>query len=577
MSVIPNLVPAVPADYLSPAEHIVRIVGRYRDREDRIVDPVFGYEPNQAAELVDTRWAACVAILSAKGRCGEFLAAAMRIVDRYTEKLSTCGCGAFPASEFHARELGHALLHLRDRVEPARWETWLRRFARPIGEIHPSIRGHDRIHNANTFALVGEQIKARLGIPLDSIYLDRHLAMQWEFFDANGMYRDPKEPMTYDAVTRANLALIVHHGYAGSELGWMSDVLARGAWAGLLEQSTTGEAPYGGRSNQFHFVEATHAQCFEHQARAAEAAGERDLARLYRGAAVRAIASTLRWIHAEPMRHQKSFFPAGTHGVDSGGTYVMYAITAAMLLCYADLEADPRIEPGYPESWPHVFVTGPDFHKVFLRCDPYFVEIDTAADPHKDATGLGRFHHRDAPTELGPSMPAAPAPEYSVFPKGEFVPAAVAPAVGAGERWYSIVDQPQTACRVEAQASVRSHECTCRLVWPIATGEGAARVVQELDLSADGLALRTVDAGGERPLRVYWPILVTNGRDFARVRAGPSAVRVGLAGWELVLEAGPETTVHIDERLAVNRNGVYRLAAFEGKAPSVRARFVTRS
>ena len=68
-------------------------------------------------------------------------------------------------------------------------------------------------------------------------------------------------------------------------------------------------------------------------------------------------------------------------------------ITTASFLYTGYLMCDEALPAAQEASAaPALIKTSRYFHKVFMKCGEYFVEVDTDADPHYDASGLGRLH-----------------------------------------------------------------------------------------------------------------------------------------------------------------------------------------
>lgn len=186
----------------------------------------------------------------------------------------------------------------------------------------------------------------------------------------------------------------------------------------MLMQSVTGQAPFGGRSNQFHIQEGMIACICEMQASRLAATGEAVLAGAFKRAARRAALVVARWVMGmEPFRQTKSgFVPHLRHGIDSGGEYSSYGLLAASLFATAWHLADESIGEALTPAEQGGFVLSiwPEFHKLFASCAGYHVQTDTRADLAKDATGLGRLHRLGAPPELALSMPVAARPGYAL-------------------------------------------------------------------------------------------------------------------------------------------------------------------
>ncbi|MBO7341701.1 MAG: hypothetical protein J6U87_03365, partial [Clostridia bacterium] len=63
---------------------------------------------------------------------------------------------------------------------------------------------------------------------------------------------------------------------------------------------------------------------------------------------------------------------------------------------------------------PMAFKTSDHFNKLFLRAGGYALEFDNDADPHYDASGLGRVHKMGVPSALCLSLPCPAMPKFVV-------------------------------------------------------------------------------------------------------------------------------------------------------------------
>ena len=163
------------------------------------------------------------------------------------------------------------------------------------------------IYNFCTFGLAGEGMKKRYAVADNTPFIENHLQTQIPRFDPFGMYRDPNCPMTYYAAPRMNLSLLFHPGYRGAYFSFFDEMLRRGALTMLLCLSPTGEAPFGGRSNQQNFNEATIALICEFEASRYQKRGNHELAGVFKRAAQLAARSapTLARIREAGPLHQK--------------------------------------------------------------------------------------------------------------------------------------------------------------------------------------------------------------------------------------------------------------------------------
>ena len=125
-------------------------------------------------------------------------------------------------------------------------------------------------HNWAIFGAASEQVRLWAKAGGDAVWMEKYVADQLRFFDTNGMYRDPHNPMFYDIVPRVQFATMLACGYDGPSCAALEATLDRSAQLTLEMQSVTGEIPYGGRSNQFLHNEILYAAlCEWYAARAA--------------------------------------------------------------------------------------------------------------------------------------------------------------------------------------------------------------------------------------------------------------------------------------------------------------------
>ena len=183
----------------------------------------------------------------------------------------------------------------------------------------------------------------------------------------------------------------------------------------LQMQSVTGELPYGGRSNQFLNNEAMLcAYCEMEAARFAEK-GDDATAKQFRAAALLAAESMSSYLALTPISHIKNRYEIETKmGCEEYGYFNKYMITVASNVYAAVLFENETIRPGTApaELGGYLAKTSDRFHRVFLNHAGYFLEWDTAADPHYDANGLGRVHKKGCPSPLCLSVPFARDPNY---------------------------------------------------------------------------------------------------------------------------------------------------------------------
>jgi len=544
--------------YLDLAERIVRTAAPWQDRFGAVIDPYL----HQQVSTTTPRFVGALGQLIGQGRCGDLLDACVRSYEHALPLLT------YPAlnPEFAVKELVAAHQSLRDQVEPARianWEEYWRAY-RAESCFGAVVAGRD--HNYNTFGLVGEFARIQEGLGGDMALVERLLEMELRHLDANGMYRDPGCPLTYHGVVVQQWALLLMLGYKGRHYDAVSHAVRRGGLASLLMQSVTGQAPFGGRSNQYHHMEAQSAALFEACARLARADGDDLLAGAYKRAARRSVALITPWIaEMTPWRHLKQgFHPRLNHGNEAYGPYSVYGLLTASLLGFAARMADESIEerPTPAEMGGYVFATTPEFHQIVAHCGGWSIQINTKAEAGKDSTGLGRVQRIGLRPEaiLAGSIPAEPA--YTLAP-GLPRPqrnCAIGPewddAEGASHRLADFSETIQEyGVEVLEQNSDRvAFEVTYR-------GEmgGVARVRERYELTPGGLRYGVALHPAPARARIVVPILESDGDATSHLAAAPGSLAVTYRAGVFALTVENGEIVLSTERNA-NRNAVYRTA-----------------
>jgi hypothetical protein len=568
--------------YAAVSEPIVRQAVAWQNAKGRIIDPFVGYETPTAT----ARFVGALAGLMLKGRCLDLADNGIRALTAAAGDLYKAAEKPVAGSEFYAKELMLGYLALRDRVDAATLALW----KKCLGGFDPEanyeyvLAKHPaaELHNYTTFALAGEQFKKRYEIADNTEFIERHLATQLPRFTAFGMYRDPNNPMLYDVTGRMNLSLLVFFGYDGPRRAALEEMLRRGALTQLLYMSPTGEFPYGGRSNQQNFNEATAALVLEYEAARLKKAGDPELAGVFKRAARLAALSIRRWLDLRPVRFIKNEFPPSTqHGRQKDyGFYAVYSLLIASQFGFANLVADPGIAER-PVPWErggYVIRLDDDFHKIFAACRGYGLEIDTRADHHYDATGLGRIHKTGVPTETALSTPIVAKPEYLVStpeaPRG----IAIGPGWKSGGRsvWPSHLSGEIEKVGLESGAET-ADRVRFKVVYDCGKLLGA--VTETYDLDGRGL---TVDwelarpaAGSPEALQLQVPLLETNGRFKSEIKPAKRGFVVDYQGHAYNVEcvSPREVETSLEGFAAPNRNGIYRVGLFSVRGSAASCRF----
>lgn len=566
--------------YLDTATRLVEQCSAYQRADGMLRDPWAGTagregEPGSPAWMVlhsyagTARYVGAIARLVLAGRCGDLIESGMRAMDASARLLWEGREQNRPAAEFEAIELVDGLRAFERFAGPGRalqWRHWLSDLdpERCYGDVF-SQRPEPR--NANTFALASEQARIAARLTASADFLDRYLDYQRQWFVASGMYREVGEPMVYDLTVRKNLVLMRSKGYVGGHALWMEEMLERGGLVSLFTQSATGQAPFGGRSSQYLFVEATLACVFEYEARRYAARGELTKAGAFVRGARLALESAVPWLALEPPRHIRNAFPPeAAHGTDSYGLYTVYAPLAATLFAQAWHLADAAIPEGTcpAETGEAVFSLDPVFHKVFASRDGWSLEIDTVADPDYDATGIGLLLRRGLPVPLALCAPLPAKPKYAsaVVPSG--LPAAIGPCwKGADGLWRSLAScGAREVLGWDVSAERRAAGLDVKLVWNLAP-PGARSVHLCVSLEDARVRVRATVSGGDVSAVAFQvPVMESDGGSTASIVARDGVVECLIRGARLRAScAGAEQGW--EPGRGVNRNGVYRVARWQ--------------
>ncbi len=321
--------------------------------------------------------------------------------------------GGRTGNDFSVKEITICILELeKAKIFPKsytdRWRAELAKIDpyttyKEIASVPP-----ERIGNWAAFGAASEQLRKYAGIGDESAFIDNQIASQLFSFDPNGMYRDPREPMVYDTVTRLQLAVALFYGYDGENAKELQKQLLKSADLTLKLQSVTGEIPYGGRSNQFLHNETFFAALCEYYATHFKKEGDLERAGNFKRAAKLAIDNVKMWLAETPIHHVKNFFDTETgFGCEEYAYFDKYMVTAGSWAILAYCFADDSIKelPTLSETENYAWETSHYFHRAFAKFGSYLVQGDTDGDGWYDASGIGRIHKKGIPSALCLSVP----------------------------------------------------------------------------------------------------------------------------------------------------------------------------
>lgn len=461
------------------------------------------------------------------------------------------------ANDFSVREIVCCLLELEksktvSKEDTERWRSYLSQIEPTTCYNKFATSLTDKVRNWALFTAVSEYFRFDAGIGGNMDFIELQLGQQLQWLDENGMYRDnpaheQRQPIMYDLVPRALFSLLLDRGYRGKYYSVINEQLKTAGLFTLNMQSPNGEMAFGGRSNQFLHNEAWLAAVFEYEAKRYAREGNKALVSRFKSASERAVGRIAEWLQKEPIRHIKNRFPTETgYGCEHYAYFDKYMITVASSLWGAHSICDDTIPfANCADSVPLVAMTTEYFHKLFVRSGGYGLEFDLDADPHYDASGLGRVHREGAPSTICMSCPCPAEPVYKVDIES---PAALSlcSAVYENGKWlfgaenrYEVLDCHTT--EKEAMASLKCH---------FANG----KTVEESYAVDDGGV--TVCIKGEGVLGFALPAFAFDGERRPAVSADEHSLTVACDGW--CCRYITDGAVADLKRLAANRNGHYR-------------------
>ena len=414
-----------------------------------------------------------------------------------------------------------------------------------------------RIDNWAAFGAASEQVRKYAGIGDESSFIENQIKSQILSFDANGMYRDPNEPMVYDTVTRLQLALALYFGYDGESRKELEEYLLKSADITLKMQSVSGEIPFGGRSAQFLHNEGHFAALCEYYANAFKKKGDLTRAGQFKSAVRIAVENVISWLENEKIHHVKNYYASDSMlGCEQYAYFDKYMVTTGSMLYSAYIMADDNIqEVAYPAiSENHITETSDYFHKVFCKYNDYFVEVDTKADPNYDASGIGRVHKRGVPSAICLSVPFTENPKYKIDIQNP-MPVSICAGIKHGDEYVYTSD---TSTKYNLIKKTVAEKYT-RVEFECEINDGA-KVFMACILSDTGVEIR---ASGNGEVRILFALFDYDGEQKTEISLSERSAVVSYKGSRCIYSANGVITDM--NQMYANRNGHYRAMSVSGK------------
>ncbi len=563
-------------DYLDVIAGQVKAMRQYQDAEGRIIDPV----EKQEKYFTTPCYAHSVAVLANAGYSidKETVESGMKALDASLKSI-VAGKAAGSHGDFFTWPIVFAYELFQESASQARKEQWqqhleqidpersYRVYRKPLApSAHKDFYKAYASHFANNWNLVnvaGEWGRVKHGLG-DPWYVDYCMTMQLPNFTPHGMYNEGGNPLPYDLFSRHYLTGMLQRGYSSFLHTTYRDILWRGAWTSLFMQSPFGEHPTGYRSSHHIWNEAEQAVIFEIYAAAYAKAGKTAEAGAFKRAARLSLESIKNWIRPDGSGYiVKNRYPIeAKHGYERYSVHTCYNMLAMSMLAQAWEFADDSIaeQPAPADVGGFVVPILTPFHKVFANACGNYVEHDPTADHKYNPTGLLRVHLKNGHPQLGPSDGCAP----YFSGEGEFL--AAGPAWRVDGKWTKLAE-----CKGHTRKVTVLEETPQRVRFEVAY----AGVSQILTVDDRGVTIEDrVDLDDSDAMRVYYPMLVSDGKGETQVEMEQNAVTLTLAGKSVtfeILEPAGATLQRTGKQLK-HRNGLVEAVYAESTGKRMRYR-----
>ena len=528
---------------------------------------------------IGLRAAGALSYLLKNGRKSDWFDMWIKLMDKSCDELHRKP--DFAENDLAVKEMMLALKNMKGKVDEIHYSNWYLKLKAinpyvTYNCIHTEAKEDTRMCNMTVYNMAGEYLRESEGMTDTTDYFDRHWPWALSRFDENGMFVDHDYPMLYDLTTRCQISVMLWYGYNGKYKEELDNNLEKAGLMTLMMQSSAFQLPYGGRSNQYLFNEALVASCCEYEAVRHYKKGNIKLAGMFKRCAHMSAVSILRWLNSmNPPKHNKNFFPHDSNfGIDGYGTYLRYMITLANFIGYGYIFADDSIEEYTcpSEIGGYAFEISKELHKVFANCCENSIEIELAADPSHDATGMGRYHKTGMPIELGLSLPFTATNKYKLPDDLTKRDIAICTGWKASNSQIMYISNFKDKLKTTVKIIEQNVE---RVVFSVEYSRdetrGCKKIIEQFTLDKEGVLIESELVEAENN-EIYFtvPLLLNNGRDITNIKyskenaakCSPDCIyehaTVNMGDYLYSICCDGE--IKEDENRYGNRNGIYKLA-----------------
>lgn len=474
-------------------------------------------------------------------------------------------------SDFYIPLLVHAHRFLKDAAPADQVKHWEELFRKidPTTMYNAKLRGM----NWNVVSCSGELLRRHDGLIADDRkdaqmkYLESCLNGHMKTLNRLGLFEDPGFPMAYDAFSRLWLDdMQSDNAYTGVHEKEIESFLRQGGLSTLLMLSPSGEWLPGGRSALHSWNEAEILAICEMNANYWKKQGRDDVAGAFKRAAHLAYQSMARWQRptGELWIIKNRAEPETRFAYEGYSNHSQYNLLPMAMLAIAYSRADESIaEKVSPmEVGGYVFDLRKGFHKIVAGAAGYYVVIDTAADPHYNATGLQRVQRAG----VGFSALSDSAPIERAYGPKEVPNIAMAPGVqwkSSDQQWIGLANFSGDAKSKHHVADVKltvkeasPAKTTFDVTYQLA-GEFTGSVSETYTIDASGVTVAFRAPEKAAGYRLQFPVLVNNGASDVPMKVENNTLTITEQGsitrFDAPADAGAAITV--EKTRTMNHNG----------------------